>query len=135
MFRSEFESADLSYVSLCILLNGFALSRSIVAVATVTVCDEDASEAEEGEREFHGQGVTGWIGRCFGGTGFPHQLILWTQHPSTRRAQSWELAALLVIPGFFWRLKSLLFCSPRNGGNPATWNSGSIFLSVYRPHR
>jgi len=50
-------------------------------------------------------------GRCFGGSEFPHQLILRTQHPSIhRRSQYWELAALLVIPGFFWRLKSLPFC-------------------------
>jgi hypothetical protein len=43
MFRSEFESVGLSYVSLCVLLSDFALSRGVVAVATVTVCSEDAS--------------------------------------------------------------------------------------------
>jgi len=67
-----------SYVSLCILLDGFALSRSVVAVAAVAVRGEDRSQAEEGGSEFHGRRWASWIGEsgCFGGTEFPHHLIL-----------------------------------------------------------
>ena len=36
-------SVNLSYVSLRVLLDSFALSRSVITVATVTVCGEDAS--------------------------------------------------------------------------------------------
>jgi len=76
--RAEFKSVHLSYVSLRILLDGFALGGGVVVVAAVSVCSEGTSQAEEGGSEFHRRWATSWIGdgSCFGGTTFPHLLIL-----------------------------------------------------------
>lgn len=129
--------SNLSYVSLRILLDGFALSRSIVAVAAVGVSGEDASQAEEGGGEFHGWWRASWIGE--------RELLRWHRVPTP----SHPVNATSIHPSTLAILgtRRFLVISCASGGSsqffllsrPEQWKFSRIEFrfplcsSVYRP--